>query len=110
MDQNPLSDILTKAKQYKIESDLAEIKGALNILLGGQTSMTHFVEVTKSDGGIVAVNPAYVVAICDGPANKYGIKEGGVIIYHDNTTLETKETREMLTALLNGCSGKTPIG
>ena len=110
MDQNPLSDILAKAKQYKIESDLTEIKGTLKILLEGQTIMTHFVEVTKSDGGVVAVNPAYVVAICDGPANKYGIKEGGVIIYHDNTTLETKETREMLTALLNGCSGKTPIG
>ena len=104
MNDNPLADITEKIKQHKIESELAEIKQSLNLFMGEQKHMAHFIKVTSSDGVVVAVNPAYVVCVFDGS------DAGGCIKYSDGGILDTIETKEQLIALFNGESGKTTIG
>lgn len=110
MNPNPLMDIAEKVKQQRLQDDLAEIKQGLKLIMENQKTMAHLVEVTSRTGEIVAVNPNYVVAICDGGANEFGIHMGGKIIYHDGSVLETSETREMLTAAINGAPNKVTIG
>lgn len=110
MNPNPLMDIAEKVKQQRLQDDLAEIKQGLKFIMENQKPMTHLVEVTGRTGEIVAVNPDYVVAICDGGTNEFGIHMGGKIIYHDGSIFETSETREMLTALINGAPKKVTIG
>lgn len=110
MNPNPLMDIAEKVKQQRLQDDLAEIKQGLKFIMENQKHMTHLVEVTGRTGEIVAVNPDYVVAICDGGTNEFGIHMGGKIIYHDGSIFETSETREMLTSLINGAPNKVTIG
>ena len=107
---NPLIDVIENAKQQKLNDDLAEIKRDLKSIMENQKPMTRFIEVTTPDGEIISVNPEYILAVCDGLVEEEDIKKGGCIIYYDGSHQETKETREMLTALINGPQGKTTIG
>ena len=110
MNPNPLMDITEKVKQQKLQDDLAEIKQGLKLIMENQKPMTRFIEVTTLDGEIISVNPEYVLAVCDGSVEEAGIKKGGRILYYDGSYQDTKETREMLTALINGSQNKTVIG
>ena len=110
MNSNPLADIADKVKQQKLDNDLAEIKKGLKSIMENHKPMTRFIEVTTPDGDIISVNPEYILAVCDGLVEEEGIKKGGRILYYDGSYQETKETREMLTALINGPQGKTTIG
>ena len=107
---NPLLDIVEKARQQKYNEDLADIKRGLKSIMENQKPMTRFIEVTTPEGEIISVNPKYILAVCDGLVEEEGIKKGGRILYYDGSYQETKETREMLTALINGPQDKTVIG
>lgn len=96
MSNNPLLDIVEKAKQQKYNDDLAEIKKAVDLLLKGQKSMALLITLTNSNGQKIAMNPRYIRSVKPREHD-----EGSIIWPVTGDFIYVKETVEQIVERAN---------
>ena len=106
MDQNPLNDIVDKAKQQKIDSNLEEIKANIKVLMDKEPMILmsdsgsyplikpKLIEVTNWADHKVSVNPAYIVKV-------ETTAKGSQLCFADGNVLDIKESRQDVMSMIN---------
>lgn len=102
MDQNPLSDIIVKVKEYKLETELAEIKASIQSIKEKQ-SMPKLLKLTTTDDITILVNPDHIVSVV--PATSQQVFVNLV----DNVQYRVDGTPEDIMKLITDDSSKSNV-
>lgn len=109
MHSNPMTDVVEKFKQQKLENDIREIKNGINYLKEQHNMNLVELEVRQTKGAApittkVMINPNYIAYMEDNavsPANT-------CVHMSDGTTLRALATKEEILGLINkdnSCTG-----